>query len=68
MTKLLKDRETAPLLGIAPITLRKMRLRGDGPPFVKIGNRAVRYSESDVADYIAALTRLRSTSDTPPKS
>lgn len=28
--------------------------RGDGPPMVKIGRRAVRYRRADVADWIMA--------------
>jgi predicted DNA-binding transcriptional regulator AlpA len=41
----------------------KMRVAGDGPPYVKLG-RKVRYRPSAVDTWMAGLTR-RSTSDDP---
>ncbi|MFL0418411.1 helix-turn-helix transcriptional regulator [Sphingomonas sp. 179-A 4D3 NHS] len=41
------------MLGLSPATLRNMRVKGDGPPFVKMG-RAVRYREEDLRDWVAA--------------
>ena len=46
---LLTQDEVSALLGVAASTLEKMRMRGDGPPFTKIGrgrNAPVRYSPS----------------------
>lgn len=40
-------------LGLAKSTLEKMRVRGDGPPFVKLG-RAVRYRLIDLDGWAAA--------------
>jgi hypothetical protein len=62
---LLTDTDVARLTGRARKTLQKDRLRGgDGCiPFVRLG-RLVRYRQSDVAAYIAALPTLHSTSDT----
>lgn len=51
----------AKLLGLAPITLAKMRVRGDGPPYVQLG-RAVRYKPEAVMAWAEARAR-RSTSD-----
>jgi predicted DNA-binding transcriptional regulator AlpA len=42
-------------------TLAKLRLRGGGPRFCRIG-RAIRYRRSDVDDWLASTGR-RSTSD-----
>ena len=46
----------------APLT--KMRLTGDGPPFVKVGARAVAYRKADLDAWLQARVR-RSTSDAP---
>jgi predicted DNA-binding transcriptional regulator AlpA len=51
-------------IGIAESTLNKMRLTGDGPPFVKVGPRAVAYRKADLDAWLAARVR-RSTSDNP---
>lgn len=39
-------------LGLAVSTLEKMRVYGDGPPFVKLG-RSVRYRVADLEAYLA---------------
>jgi len=39
-------------LGLAVSTLEKMRVYGDGPPFVKLG-RSVRYRIGDLETYLA---------------
>ncbi len=44
-------------------TLQAMRVRGDGPMFVKIG-RLVRYRQSDLDQYIDSRA-VRSTSEKP---
>jgi predicted DNA-binding transcriptional regulator AlpA len=49
-------------LGIAESTLNKTRLTGEGPPFVKVGPRAVAYRKSDLDAWISTRVR-RSTSD-----
>ena len=51
----------AKLLGLAPITLAKLRLTGGGPPYVQLG-RAVRYKPAEVMAWAEARAR-RSTSD-----
>ena len=58
----LRAPEAAAYLGLAPSTLAKMRLRGDGPPYHKAGPRVVVYSLSDLEDWLKA-NRRRSTSD-----
>lgn len=61
--QLLTNDQTAELLSLSPRTLEKMRVSGDGPPFIKLGRlRAVRYRESDLQAWIEGRVR-RSTSD-----
>lgn len=62
MTTLFTPEQVAARCGLARSTLAKMRLRGDGPLFIKVGS-AVRYREDDVQAWIAAQPRRRSTSD-----
>ncbi len=61
-TRLIKERETAEILGIEVSTLRRWRWAGRGPAFCKFG-AAVRYEPEVIAAYIAA-NRRQSTSDT----
>ena len=59
-TRLMKERETAEILGVEVSTLRRWRWAGRGPVFCKIGS-AVRYEPEVIAAYIAA-NRRQSTS------
>ena len=58
---LITSAEAAALVGLAPITLAKMRIRGDGPPYFKLG-KAVRYSPSVVLAWARSRTH-RSTAE-----
>jgi len=49
---LLTDSEVAALYGCAVQTLRNMRWRGDGPAFVRLGGRMVRYTPQAVQAFI----------------
>ena len=53
---LLKERDAAALLGLAPKTLARWRWRGDrGPAWIKLGSAgAVRYSVAELETFIAA--------------
>jgi hypothetical protein len=47
------DEDKASILTDIPVSsLQKMRGRGDGPPFVKIGSR-VRYRVADLEQFVA---------------
>jgi predicted DNA-binding transcriptional regulator AlpA len=59
--RLLTVRDAANVLRFSESWMAKVRMRGDGPPFVKIG-RSVRYRESDLREWLQNQTR-RSTSD-----
>ena len=47
----LDTREVGDVLGVAPITLAQMRLRGQGPRFFRVNSRTIRYRLGDVLDY-----------------
>jgi hypothetical protein len=50
----------------AKSTLDKERVRGDGPPFLKVRNGMVRYSRRAVDEWLEVRIR-RSTSEVAPK-
>jgi predicted DNA-binding transcriptional regulator AlpA len=58
---LLTPRDAANFLRLSLSWLAKSRMRGDGPPFVKLG-RAIRYSEGALMQWMHSRQRL-STSD-----
>ncbi len=52
----LTEPQLAELLGVDPRTLHRWRGSGEGPPFVRIGPRNVRYSRAALDQWIAART------------
>lgn len=60
---LLTESEAARAIGFTARFLQARRLTGDGPPFVRISARAVRYRPEDLDGWARSLTRT-STSDT----
>jgi hypothetical protein len=62
----LTTQEAAKRCGLSASFLHKSRVRGDGPPFLKVGRRAVRYDAAKLDVWLAAHER-RSTSEQPPK-
>jgi predicted DNA-binding transcriptional regulator AlpA len=59
--KLLSSTAVAELVGLAPATLAKRRLTGEGPPFIKLGSRVL-YPMSELQAWIDAQPRFDSTS------
>lgn len=59
--RLLTPGDAADALCLSSSWMAKARMRGDGPPFLKIG-RSIRYSESALAQWLKSNMRL-STSD-----
>lgn len=55
--RLLTPKETADFLRVSESWLAKARMRGDGPPFAKLG-RAIRYPESGLIGYTKSRLRL----------
>lgn len=64
MSPLLSTPDLAARLGLAEITLRKWRIYGIGPRFVKAGAN-VRYRAEDIEHWIASRSAV-STSETLP--
>ena len=50
---LLDEKETAAVLNLNPRTLRNWRVEDQGPKFIKLGKRMVRYRRSDVVAFLA---------------
>ncbi|RWG78546.1 helix-turn-helix domain-containing protein [Mesorhizobium sp.] len=54
----LRTDDAARYVGISPSTLSKMRLRGEGPPYAKIGKRIVVYNKDDLAEWLGSMRRV----------
>ncbi len=54
MMDLLKDENVAERLFTTPGTLAKWRLKGIGPPFVKIGPRGIAYPKDELERWLQA--------------
>jgi hypothetical protein len=52
--QLLNTEGAAAKLQLSPRYLEKLRLRGGGPPYVKIARNAVRYRPEDLSAWAAA--------------
>lgn len=50
----LTDPEAAKYLSLSPQTLRNWRLRGEGPPFCRIGRRRIAYRIVDLDAFLEA--------------
>jgi predicted DNA-binding transcriptional regulator AlpA len=50
---LLRPKSAADYIGLATSTLAKQRLRGDGPPFIRLSPRAIGYLQSDLDAWLA---------------
>lgn len=59
---LIDEKEAGKLLGFSPRTLQAWRVRGGGPPFIKVSDRCIRYREEDLYRWIEERRRS-STSD-----
>ena len=55
--RLFTAKEAAAALRVSQSFLAKARMRGDGPPYTKIG-RSVRYRDSDLIQYAKGRRRL----------
>jgi len=57
LERLLTPKEAADFLRISLSWLSKTRVRGNGPPFVRVG-RSIRYAEAALRQWIRARQRL----------
>jgi len=62
---LVSQRDAAAMLGVSPRTLELWRQCGDGPPYVRISSRCVRYRIADLEAWAAERVRT-STADPGP--
>lgn len=65
--KLLDAATVAEIVGLAPATLAKRRVNGDGPPFVKLGARVL-YPEKELHTWIEARPRFQNTTEATERS
>ena len=54
---LLTPKEAATLLKVSVSWLAKARMRGDGPPFIRIG-RSIRYAEATLLQWMRTQQRV----------
>ena len=59
---LLTQREAATALRLSERSLERLRCSGLGPKFIRCGRRSIRYTQSDIDEWIAGR-RVRSTSE-----
>ena len=64
---LLMDTDVAVLTGASISSVRKWRLQGRGPRFLRLGG-AIRYRESDVLDYVTSGKLYSETGSSPKRS
>ena len=62
---LINEDEGADFLGLTNRTMQAMRQRGDGPRFIRISSRCIRYTRALLKSYADARVR-QSTSDAGP--
>ncbi len=54
LVRLLTPGEFADLISVSEATVERWRGQGEGPPFVKVSGKVVRYRAADVQAYIDA--------------
>ena len=50
---LIDEKRAAEILGVKPRSLQAWRIRGGGPPYVKISAKCVRYRITDLEEWAA---------------
>jgi excisionase family DNA binding protein len=50
--ELLTSEQVAGMLAMSPMTVRRLRMSGEGPPFIRVGKRAIRYRRGDVEAWL----------------
>ncbi len=54
----MRTAEAAAYLGISPSTLAKMRRRGEGPPFYRLGLRMIIYRRAKLDEWLDSTLEL----------
>lgn len=60
LDQLLTETEAADLICYSPRALQNWRLRGGGPPYIKVSARSIRYQRRDVLNWIDERRRKHS--------
>jgi predicted DNA-binding transcriptional regulator AlpA len=55
---LLTPKEAARLLKVSGSWLAKARMRGDGPPYIQVSPRSIRYTEAALVQWMKSRQRL----------
>lgn len=63
--RVLRTRAAAEYLGLSPSTLEKMRARGTGPRYLRLGGRSVGYDRGDLDAWLDGQ-RIDSTGEGEP--
>jgi predicted DNA-binding transcriptional regulator AlpA len=50
--ELLTARQVAAMLSVSLATFKRIRQRGEGPPSIRVGKRAIRYRRRDVERWL----------------
>ncbi len=64
--RILRTPEAAQYVALSRSTLEKMRLSGEGPPFLRLGRRSVGYDVRDLDSWIDAQRRDGTEESAPP--
>jgi predicted DNA-binding transcriptional regulator AlpA len=57
LDRLINETEAARFLGYSVRTLQNWRVRGGGPPYIKVSNRSIRYRRRDLIAWADAHLR-----------
>jgi len=63
MDRLISERDAADYLSVSMRTLQGWRLKGGGPPYVKVGTKSIRYRRRDLATWTEAHVRAHTSDD-----
>lgn len=66
--KLLTCKETAERLGLSERSLERLRISGEGPPFIRLSQRRLAYREDDVAAWVEQRMRASRAEDAAARS
>jgi predicted DNA-binding transcriptional regulator AlpA len=61
---ILRTSDAAKYVGLAAATLASMRSNGDGPPYLKLGSKAVGYSTDVLDAWLKSCVRTSTEGDT----
>jgi predicted DNA-binding transcriptional regulator AlpA len=56
--RLLTPKEAAHFLRVSLSWLAKVRMRGDGPPYIRVSPRSIRYTEAALIQWMKLRQRL----------